>query len=461
MVSFDVAICRAAHSPSVKSTGIFGQLTGSRATHIIADDVEVLNNSDTEDKREKLLNTISEFEAILVPEGSPRITYLGTPQTESSIYNKLRQKGYTARIWPARFPDAKSMEVYAGALAPFLSEKLKVDPDLVGKPTDQDRFHEIDLQEREASYGRSGFALQFMLDTSLSDAERYPLKLADLIIAGINTVKAPINIVWSSKPDLQIKDIPNVGLTGDKWFSPMFADEKWAEYEGAVMFIDPSGRGKDETAYAVVKQLHGNLFVTAAGSVPGGYEDDALIRLAMIAKNQKVHEIMVESNFGDGMFNKIFQPVLDKFHPCGLDEVRHNIQKEQRIIDTLEPVMNQHRLIFDESVVREDMKYVGDKSEAGESVKYSLFYQMTHITKDRGALKHDDRLDALAGAVAYWTDTMSRDTDRSIEDHKAALLDAELEKFKEHVVGRTPVSESLLTRGRSSQNRTSITQRIR
>jgi hypothetical protein len=42
-------------------------------------------------------------------------------------------------------------------------------------PTDPQRFTELELREREASYGRSGFALQFMLDTSLSDAGQAPV----------------------------------------------------------------------------------------------------------------------------------------------------------------------------------------------------------------------------------------------------------------------------------------------
>jgi hypothetical protein len=55
-----------------------------------------------------------------------------------------------------------------------------------GAPTDPARFHDTDLLEREASYGRSGFALQFMLDTSVSDGDRYPLKLSDLVVMAID-----------------------------------------------------------------------------------------------------------------------------------------------------------------------------------------------------------------------------------------------------------------------------------
>ena len=59
------------------------------------------------------------------------------------------------------------------------------------EPTDPDRFNNDDLLEREASMGRSNFMLQFMLDTSLSDAEKFPLKCSDLIVTSVNPTHAP------------------------------------------------------------------------------------------------------------------------------------------------------------------------------------------------------------------------------------------------------------------------------
>ena len=158
-IAFDVGPAMPDHSPSVKSVGIFGQLTGTRADEICADDVEVLNNSDTQLKRDKLAETIKEFDAIIKPGG--RITFLGTPQTESSIYNALPERGYKTFIWPARFPDAEQIHAYGDRLAPFILEQIDKHGDtLTGKPTDPMRFNELDLLERETSYGRSGFALQ-------------------------------------------------------------------------------------------------------------------------------------------------------------------------------------------------------------------------------------------------------------------------------------------------------------
>jgi hypothetical protein len=430
-IAFDVAPALPAHAASVKSAGIFGQITGSRSTHIIADDIEVANNSATQDMREKLLNAISEFEAIIVPEGNPRITFLGTPQTEESIYNKMAAKGYTVRIWPARFPTSAKIESYRGNLAPSLMERLELDEFMVGKPTDPDRFNDIELMEREASYGASGFALQFMLDTSLSDAEKYPLKLADLVIMNVNPFKAPIGVQWGSGPAQIAKDITNVGFSGDRWHRPLFWDDTLSEYEGSVMAIDPSGRGGDETTYAIVNQLHGNLFVVDMGGFKGGYTEETLKELAKLAKHNKVNDIVIESNFGDGMFTKLFLPVLRKFHKCAVDEVRHNTQKERRIIDTLEPLMNQHRVIMNEDIVRKDAKRLGNE----QGVQYSIFYQITRLTKERGALKHDDAVDVLAMACAYWVEAMSRDEDQAMEDHKEEALEVALEEHLDHLMG--------------------------
>ena len=75
-----------------------------------------------------------------------------------------------------------------------------------GRPTDPDRFSELDLVEREASYGRSQFTLQFQLDTTLSDMQRFHLKLADLIVMEVNQ-NAPENLVLSSGAEYRINYI--------------------------------------------------------------------------------------------------------------------------------------------------------------------------------------------------------------------------------------------------------------
>ena len=425
-IAFDVGPAKAAHAPSVKSVGIFGQLTGSRATLIISDDVESAQNSITEDAREKLLKAMAEFDALLVPDVG-EIIVLGTPQSEESVYNKLPDKGFNIRVWPARYPAMNKVDSYKGYLDPKIFDKLIANVELVGKPTDPKRFSDIDLAERELSYGKAGFALQFMLDTSLSDAEKYPLKTKDIVVMNTNIDKAPINVSWGAGKEQQIKELACIGFTGDRWQKPFFVDDTWKDYEGSVMAIDPSGRGKDETAYAVVKHLHGFLYVTAAGAVQGnGYDDTNMETMAKIARDHKVNMIIIEANFGDGMYTQLFKPVCRRYHNCAIEEIKVSTQKEKRIIDTLEPVLARHKLIVDYSVVVDDLKEFKK-----ENPKYSLFYQLTRITYDRGALKHDDRLDALAMAVGYWVESMSRDELDARDDYRQELIERDLERFVE------------------------------
>ncbi|MEY9719263.1 hypothetical protein ABIA22_001753 [Sinorhizobium fredii] len=433
-VSFDVGPARASHAPSVKSLGITSQIAGSRADVLIADDIEVPNNSDTQLKRDKLSEAIKEFDAVLKPGG--RIIYLGTPQTEQSIYNLLPDRGYQVRIWPARYPDEERRAKYGSKLAPFISRKLDVDPTLVGCTTDPQRFTDADLAERELSYGRSGFSLQFMLDTSLSDEDKFPLKLSDLIVMGLNPKKAPREIVWGSGPDQIIDKLPMVGLPGDRWHRPIFHDKDFLDYEGTAMFVDPSGRGKDETSWAVVKMLHGVLYLTAVGASRGhGYSDEVLDKILTTAKDQGVNIILVEPNMGDGMFAQLLRARATLKFPVTVEDADWSkSQKEARIIDTLEPIMNQHRLVVCSSVVEWD--YDSTAAFATDEVnKFRLFYQMTRITRNRGSLAHDDRLDAVAGCVAYWLEQMSRNTTMAVQQRKDELLDAELARFMENALG--------------------------
>lgn len=441
-IAFDVGPSSAHQAPSVRSVGITGQLTGGRATIIIADDVEVPKNSLTQAMRDKLSESVKEFDAVLVPNGE--IIYLGTPQTEMSLYNNLPARGYEIRIWPARYPTPEQVARYGTRLAPLIASLLGSSPKLAGVTTDPKRFSDRDLMERELSYGRSGFSMQFMLDTAASDTDRYPLKLSDLVVMSLTKDLAPVRVAWGTGPDQVISDLPNVGLHGDRLHRPIFVAHDWADYQGVVMAIDPAGRGGDELAYAIVAMLNGVLYLLDAGGLKGGYADDNLELLANLAKKYRAKQVVVESNFGDGMFLKLLTPFLVRIYPVSTEEVRHSTQKEVRIIDTLEPVLNQHRLVVDERLIRRDYENYNDYA-SDHAHKYQLFYQLTRITRERKALAHDDRLDAVAIAVAYWTEQMDKDVQSAIDDHKAKLLDMELEKFMSQVLGAPPTSLNWMT----------------
>ena len=402
-ISFDVN-CSPHQAPSVKSVGITGQLTGSRADLMILDDIEVPGNSMTELMREKLLQLCTEAESILTPKSDSRIMYLGTPQTTFTIYRKLAERSYRPFVWPARYP--RSLANYEGLIAPQLQEDI----DTGSEPwevTDPDRFNEDDLVDREASMGRSNFMLQFMLDTSLSDAEKFPLKMADLIVTAVNPTDAPDNIIWCSDPQNVIKDLPTVGLPGDYFYSPMQIQGEWTPYSETICSVDPSGRGTDETAACYLSQKNGFLYLHEMRAYRDGYSDRTLLDILKGCKKFGVTKLVIETNFGDGMVGELFKKHLQVTKQAiDVEEIRANVRKEDRIIDALEPVLNQHRLVCNRSVI--DWDYNSNKNAAPEErLLYMLFYQMSRMCREKGAVKLDDRLDCLAQGVKYFTDALS------------------------------------------------------
>ena len=424
-ISFDVN-CSPHQAPSVKSVGITGQLTGSRADLMILDDIEVPGNSMTEMMREKLLQLCTEAESILTPKQDSRIMYLGTPQTTFTIYRKLAERNYRPFVWPARVP--RKLSNYEGLIAPQLQEDIDNGAE-AWDVTDADRFTHEDLLEREAAMGRSNFMLQFMLDTSLSDAEKFPLKFADLIITSVNPTQAPDSIVWCSDPRNVLKDLPTVGLPGDYFYSPMQLQGEWGPYTETICSIDPSGRGTDETAATYISQRNGFLYVHEMRSYRDGYSDNTLLDILRGCKKYNVTNLVIETNFGDGIVSELFRKHLQQTKQnIGIEEVRANVRKEERIIDALEPIMNQHRLIIDRGVVEWD--YNSNKDDAPEKrLLYMLFYQMSRMCREKFAIRHDDRLDSLAQGVKYFTDAMGISAQETVKERKREEWNDMLQAF--------------------------------
>ena len=413
-ISFDVGPAAPHQAPSVKSVGITGQLTGSRADLMVLDDVEVPNNSMTELQRGKLLQLVTECESILTPKKDSRIMFLGTPQTTFTIYNKLRERSYRPFVWPARYP--RKVAMYDGLLAPQLADDLDTD-DLAWKPTDT-RFKEADLLERESSMGRSNFMLQFMLDTTLSDREKFPLKFADLIVNPINPTHGPENIIWCSDPDNILKDLPCVGLPGDYYYKPMQVQGEWTEYSETICSVDPSGRGADETTACFLSQLNGIIYLHEVFATKDGYSDKTLLTILKKCKKYVVSTLLIESNFGDGIVSELFRKHCQTTKTnINIEETRANVRKEDRIIDALEPVFNQHRLVVDPAVIEWD--YASNADEASENRhQYMLAYQISRMCREKGAVRHDDRIDSLAQGVKWFTDALALSAEVEIQDRK-------------------------------------------
>lgn len=429
---FDVSPAVADISPSVKSVGITGQITGSRADLLIGDDVEVPNNSSTQTQRDKLSEAIKEFDAILKPGG--QIIYLGTPQTEMSIYNTLQDRGYKCIIYPVIYPETQSKRDYYGdRLANLIATKYDNDISVAGLPTDPQRFDEEEIAKRKLSYGKAGFALQFELNTNLSDSEKYPLKVSDLIVDSLDIEQTSLIWAWSNNREQRISDIPCVALKNDFYYNPLNRSKETQKYTGTIMTIDPSGRGTDQTAFAITRFLNGYIFLADVDGFKEGYSDNVLKQIAMRAKFYGCTQIFVEPNFGDGMFAKLLTPIVNNICPaCSVEDFKSaKGQKEARIIDTLEPVMMRHKLIVDQKVIERDYRAFEKDS------RYSLIYQMTRLSRDRGSLSHDDLIEAVSMGVSYWTDYMSIDAKSGMED----LMEEQLKKWLDPNYGILYVEE--------------------
>jgi hypothetical protein len=433
--AFDVGPATESKDPSVKSAGITGQITGNRADVIVPDDIEVPKNSHTFLLRSRLGDLIKEFDAVLKPGG--KVRYLGTPQTEDTVYSKLsNERGYSVRIWPVQVPS--SPEMYGDRLAPFVVRMMQKGKP-AGTPVEPMRFGLEEIAERKLSYGLSGFALQFMLDTNPSDADKHPLKTRDLIIGETDEEVGWVKLVWGSEKVIQ--DLQSGGFDGDCYMAPVWRSDEMVPYQGTVMAIDPSGKGADETAYAIVRYLNGMLYLVDVGGFTDGFGEATLRSLAMKMVRHRVNYWIAEENYGGGMFVQLLKPVIiavakelkldpenpdPKARPASFDEEYDgwaSTQKELRILDTLQPVLSSHRLVVDRRVIETDLKQQQDKE------RYSFVHQMTRMARLKGCLPNEDRLEAVSMACSYWTERMSRDKNKALEDHKANLLDQELKKF--------------------------------
>jgi hypothetical protein len=202
------------------------------------------------------------------------------------------------------------------------------DRGLYGQPTEPRRFPEDVLLQKEAGQTKSSWKLQMMLDTTLSDQDRYPLKLKDLMVISTDSLKAPMTIVWSGLEKHRATGIPLCGFTGDYLVNPMFTSDDWRTYEKKYLVVDPSGQGTDETSWVVFGTLAGRYFVLDFGGTTDGYGESTLDLLTQKAMEHRVNEVVYENNFGDGMFGVILGQYMKLKYPVGITPVKAKGQKE-------------------------------------------------------------------------------------------------------------------------------------
>ena len=432
--SFDISGCGPGKDPSFAAYPVFGGWTGSHPDIIIPDDVEIPENSLTVFKRNRLFEKLRECERLVMEGGV--ILYMGTPQSEDSIYDKLDAIGYQIRRWPAELPDIND-EKRCRNVSPWLMGRAKTEG--AGAPSYPERFPAIRLMEAKAK-GLAHYNLQMLLDTSLADEERYPLKLKNLIVFDTPADMGPTNIVWGTAS--RLTHIDHGGRDGDFLHAPGFVEPAWAPFQGVVMTIDPKGGGADTVGWCVAAHLNGVIYILDAGGLArgtSGTADVIMVKLAKIAHTYGVKRVVVESNWAGGKtesaWAKLFQPHLAKWNgPTQIDLHHVKGQKERRICDTLQPLTENHRLVFSEKAAR----------------CAELTYQFTHITRDAGALGHEDELDAMAIACEQFLTYCVMDPEVRDAAEKEAAAAAVAKEFDEWAARNTGPGR---TKARRSERR--------
>lgn len=406
-------------SPSIACMGITSNMQGKRADVLIADDIESSKNSQTEGMRERLKHLTRDFTSIC---STGDIIYLGTPQSIDSVYNGLVSRGFDIRIWPGRYPSEEEEQNYGAFLAPSIRNAMKANPGVRtgggplgdrGQPTDPVLLPDSVLTAKEIDQGAAYFQLQHMLDTKLMDADRFPLKSQKLVfMQGIGETSGPIEINRVISPEFRVTT-PSDWPVDEAYYRAASFSAEFGKFQGTHMYVDPAGGGKngDETAYAITRFLAGKVYLVASGGVPGGLDDGPMQMLTDIAVRYKPQTIHIEKNFGNGALCSVWQPKLLREHTALIEEVWESGQKELRIIDILEPVIGSGRLVVDTEVIQKDWELCR-KYPAQDRASYSLFYQLARITREKGALLHDDRLDALAGSVRFWVESLRQDDEK-------------------------------------------------
>ena len=108
--------------------------------------------------------------------------------------------------------------------------------------------------------GRSNFMLQFMLDTSLSDAEEVSLKMADLVVTSVNLLKHPTISYGAQTQGTYLRICPQWVYPGLLLLSD--ANTRGMDRLPRNHLLRGSSGGSDETAAAYISQKNGLLYYT-------------------------------------------------------------------------------------------------------------------------------------------------------------------------------------------------------
>lgn len=398
---FFVAGAEDLRNPSMQANSILGNATGSRATDIDFDDIEVPKNIRTPELRERLRERIDEATHILVPGGQK--TYIGTPHTHDTLYAEVEAAGAATLKIPLfaqvkRYENTDARTRYTIGFRPMadgftvivgIGKSARV---LVEGP-------DYRLSDDEIIFAKPP---NLVVDICTGNAwpERFDRKDIRTRRRGCRTLNS-----WDSQYQLQAKPIRETRLDPERMLlydvEPVIEKANGVvramlgkmRLEGFQARWDVSlgkVRGDASALCVVFTDLLGNLYWHRAAALTGDLEVlDRSGRLVggqvhqMIRALQAIgaHHVVVEVNGPGG-----FVPAIARKHcdPLGItvEEVFSIQKKNERILDAFEAPLSSGFLYVHRQV--------------WESDAIPQMRQWDPSIKDQP----DDYLDAAAGAIA-------------------------------------------------------------
>ena len=161
------------------------------------------------------------------------------------------------------------------------------------------------------------------------------------------------------------------------------------------------------------------------------------------ASDWGVNQIVIEDNFGDGMYTQILMSRMKEMHEPGgsngtwngaVEERKVSGQKELRLIDTLEPALAKHKVIVSEDALRKD--YDSIPTERGDLAPlYRMTYQLSRLQRVKAALPHDDRVEAIEGCIHYWLEGIAQANNKQAQKARDKDWREEVKSYNKFLVG--------------------------
>jgi hypothetical protein len=394
-------------SQSVSSFGITAALAGYRADLVVADDLEQRATQGPE-AIERLEMTASELPHLLNPNG--RIVYLGTPQSVSSYYLKLYRSGdfetTVARLFDEYQPEPG---VDISASAKGYSTRLE--------SRWPDRWSNEELERKRRTMPKAEWELHWRINLDTDFTTERPISMKQFCVVRWDPLSSnfPRIVRFGGQRLSHLPDFTgSFADPNDHFIGPESVSSESARYITTVAAIDPSSgmQGRDELGLAVVSvTAQSKGVIRCLTGIRGANVVDTLNKAAALIVQYLPTHVIVEQR-ADGLWASQLQSVLQRRgFPTLVEPVFSGLNKGQRIVSTIQPLAADERLIMLESVLTAD--------DATMTVR-----QVTSVTLDgRSIVKNDDRIDALAYALAKVAPQLIADDAESMPMVSAEMLE--------------------------------------